>query len=227
MAEAETPAPTPTPEALDASVEQIVQALMAGSKKAGDDMPDDKKDASSKKAGTKKASDGTDFTSMIHKDKTGKSKAAGDDEEDDEDKKGSKKAKKAEDDDKEEMKNKIASLESKIAALTAANQKTANLLTIEQLKPKINEMLTARSNAGMPQEKINDFAKSLYGKTADEINQRFDEDRYMFSMGPEASLQASAVHDDNLEALAASAIQSPFNGYGAPTQSQSLEELLK
>ena len=137
--------------AMDMSPEEKKEA-----RKAFDD--DNNDDADNKKKDARKASD-HDY--------------------DDDKKKDARRASDDDDDDKRKDARRIASdheddKDKKIASLTAK-------LNFHISKPIIDEMLTARIKSGMPQSQIDDFKKSLYGKTIDEIRQRYDEDRPLFA----------------------------------------------
>ena len=124
-----------------------------------------------------------------------------------EDKKDAKKSKKSKDAmDKDED---IKELKKQNASLTAS-------VTFMQSKPTIDKMLTARLAAGMSQEEVSKFGKSLYGKSVDEINQRYSEDQKLFKKPLVASQPK---------------VEIPFNGYdsalvGSDDSEQTLEELL-
>ena len=141
-----------------AMVRQAAMDMSPEEKKEARKAFDDDNDENKKKD-ARKASD-HDYDDDKKKD----ARRANDDDYDDEKKKDARRIASDHEDDKDK----------KIASLTAK-------LNFHISKPIIDEMLTARVRSGMPQSQIDDFKKSLYGKTIDEIRQRYDEDRPLFA----------------------------------------------
>ena len=105
------------------------------------------------------------------------------DEADDKEKKAKKQAQDNEKDQNEKMGRLVASM---------------NTITN---KPLIDEMLVARAKKGATAEQLTAFRKSLYGKTAEEVQARYDEDKLLYET--EKPLMAS-VQTESPEL--------PFNG---------------
>ena len=169
-------------------------------KQASQDMsPEEKKEA--RKAFDEEDKDTDKKDSMDEPDKDKKDSM----DEPDKDKKDSKKSKKGKSGmDEEEKDEKIASLTATVTTLVA--------------QPTIEKMLKARTDSGMPQEEVVKFGKSLYGKSIDEINQRYKEDQHLFKPLVGSTPQGSEL---------------PFNGTddlmlnaGDTTGDKTMEEML-
>ena len=178
-------------------------ARLAIVKQAAQDMsPEDKKEARKAFDEEDKDTDKKDSMDTPEKDTDKKDSM---DEPEKEDKKDSKKSKKGKSGmDEEEKDEKIASLTATVTTLVA--------------QPTIDKMLKARTDSGMPQEEVVKFGKSLYGKSIDEITQRYKEDQHLFKQ----SLVGSTPQESGL----------PFNGKddlmltGADTGDKTMEEML-
>jgi len=110
------------------------------------------------------------------------------------------------------------------AALTAMNIKLMNRLTMAEAKPYIRRMLTARAEAGMPEDQLAAFRSHMQKSTLSEIRQRFAEDRILWDNG--ASLTAS---DDTAEPAkkggdSAGSLMASMPST-SPPKSQSLEDM--
>ena len=101
----------------------------------------------------------------------------------------------------------------KIASLTAKLNHMTSKLDYMTAKPYIEKMLTAREKNGMGKEDWQNFGRSLYGKTTEEIKARYEEDKILFNNQLSAS---DDIFGDDI----------PFNGTGSLSASdKSLEEL--
>ena len=217
MSNVDTATESPTTEQVTGALNVVEQALLAQSLGA---------------------SDGTDVNTQIHKDvaetggraaateddvpvqqakkaKKAAKKAADDDEEDE--KEASKKAsKKAADDDDENDKKEIAALKASMSRLQSE-------LVIEKARPLMTKMLTARANAGATQEQLNSFSRGMYGKSLEEIQQRYNEDSIFIGkleqpVVPEVPLNLGASQQQQ---------EIPWIETASSTASGTLEEMLK
>ena len=202
----------------DETMKKEMRAAMV--KQAAADMsPEEKKEA--RKAlmdGDDDDDDGKTKSAMEKEEEEKKAKAAQDKAEEEKKKEG----KTGMDDDKdkqlskdamemkEEMKKAMDDKDEKIASLTAS---VSNLVA----QPLVTKMLKARQERGMGEKELRLFQKSLYGKSIDEIKQRYAEDMALMQTNP---LEASVTPELEF---------APFNGYegalGATDGDKSLEEL--
>ena len=146
------------------------EAKFATFKKAYDDLSDEEK-----KQARKAMDDEEEKKQAMDDDEHEKQASDDDSEKDAKRSKRSKKSKKSMDDDDDTSKDE------KIASLTASLEKMQSDMAIMQSKPRIEQMLKARLDAGMPAEQVKAFEKTLYGKSISEIKKRYDEDKALFA----------------------------------------------
>ena len=168
-------------------------------KHAANDMsPEEKKEARKafdEEDKAKKSADNEDDDN--DKPKTGKKAKKSMDEEDDSDK--TKEAKKSAED-YQEIKKAMEEKDTQIASLVA-NQ---NYL---MAKPLMDKMLAARKSAGATPEVLQNFTKSLYGKSLKEIQAKHEDDQLLLANNALVANSSNRVSghfdiDDNI----------PFNG---------------
>ena len=182
--------------------EQITQ-LEASIKGELDDNKEKDLDAKIRAAMVKKAvEDMTDEEKKEARKAFEESEPEEDDEEEQKESKG-KKSKEHDEGEDEDMKKALAAKDKQIQALVAS-------INSIKAQPIIEKMLTARRQAGMSEEAVAKFKSSLYGKSLQEIQSRYDEDKMLF-----ASEQSVDIPNDI-----------PFNGQGLTASDKTLEELL-
>ena len=179
----------------DEDTKKAVRLAMV--KHAATDMsPDEKKEA-------RKAFD--------EEDKEKKSKKSADDEDDDNDKpKTGKKAKKSMDEEHEDDKTKEAkkSAEDYKEIKKAMEEKDTQIASLVanqnylMAKPLMDKMLSARKAAGATPEVLQNFTKSLYGKSLKEIQAKHEDDQLLLANSNLTASHITASDDDDI----------PFNG---------------
>ena len=183
--------------------EQITQ-LEASIKGELDDNKEKDLDAKVRAAMVKKAvEDMSDEEKKEARKAFDESEPEEDEDEEQKESKGKKSKEHDEGEDDEDMKKALAAKDKQIQALVAS-------INSIKAQPIIDKMLTARKHAGMSEEAVAKFKSSLYGKSLQEIQSRYDEDKMLF-----ASESTVEVSDDI-----------PFNGQGLTASDKTLEELL-
>ena len=111
-----------------------------------------------------------------------------------------KEAKKSNDEDVDKLKKANEDLEKKVASLTASTNYLAS-------KPFVEKMLAAREQSGMTKDSLEKFRKSLYGKTVEQIKDRYEEDKSLYKSNLSAKSQIEMPEfgfTDNMTSLGAS-----------------------
>ncbi len=194
---------------------------MAVAKQAAMDMDDEEKkeamkffEKDEKKEGMSEDEDEREKMGMDDEKELNDGKNGMDEDDEDEDKSGMDMGDNGDKFDKLKKANKEQ--EEKINSLTA-------MLTYQQSKPMIDQMLRARKAGGASAAELHKFNKSLYGKSIKQIKARYDEDKSLIASAMKRQTPASAtVHE--LEGI-------PFNGgvgglAGSMGANETLEEAL-
>ena len=206
-------------EDLEAKFDEIEQALLGASGDKGEMSEEEMK-----KIARKAAEEGDEDEPEVAKKGRKARKASDDDEEeDDEDeddnmiakksRKGRKARKAMSHDDEKDPKD------AKIASLSAALTRATNIITRKEAEPLVNEMLTARANAGMDTEALTAFRNSMYKMTLPEIQQRHKEDAALLGHGYAGTEQEASTPYPSVPFVA-----SATQGSG-DTNSKSLSEM--